>query len=161
MKAQQEMWRSLSGVGITDIVEAVRRLTSQAGLAIHVGTDAKNRGFFTDFVTVITLLDAGNGGRVFYQRTRHTRMKSLAQQLFREAELSLDAALQLSDHFGKEIVVHVDANEDELHRSSRYVQALAGMVVGHGFEVKVKPNAWCATHVADYLVKGKHLKVAA
>ena len=35
-------------------------------------------------------------------------------------------------------VVHVDANEDLRHRSSKYVQALSGMVVGHGFQVRVK-----------------------
>ena len=56
--------------------------------------------------------------------------------------------------------MHVDANEDLRHRSSKYVRALAGMVVGHGFQVRVKPDSWCATHVADYLVKGKHHRAA-
>ena len=27
-----------------------------------------------------------------------------------------------------------------------------------GFPVLVKPNAWCASHVADYAVKGKHFR---
>jgi predicted RNase H-related nuclease YkuK (DUF458 family) len=47
----------------------------------------------------------------------------------------------------------MDANEDLRHRSSNYVQALAGMVVGYGFRVRLKPDSWCATHVADRLVK--------
>jgi predicted RNase H-related nuclease YkuK (DUF458 family) len=27
------------------------------------------------------------------------------------------------------------------------------MVVGYGFRVRLKPDSWCATHVADRLVK--------
>jgi predicted RNase H-related nuclease YkuK (DUF458 family) len=38
------------------------------------------------------------------------------------------------------------------------VKQLAGMVAGSGFPVLVKPNAWCASHVADYAVKNKHFR---
>ena len=154
------MWRSLSGTPTEDVVQSVRDLIGDEERVIHVGTDAKHRGFHTNFVTVIAVLDPGHGGRIFYRRTRHAYMKSLAQKLFREAELSLETALLLADQFAEDIVVHVDANEDTRHRSSRYVQALAGMVIGHGFQVMVKPHAWCATHVADYVVKEKHRKAA-
>lgn len=127
---------------------------------IHVGTDSKNRGFHTDFVTVIAVLDPGRGGRVFYLRERGPRMRSLAQRLFREAELSLVTAQVLAKGLIADVVVHVDANEDARHRSSKYAAALSGMVVGYGFRVMIKPNAWCATHVADYVVKEKHKKAA-
>ena len=81
------------------------------------------------------------------------RARSLAHKLFREAELSIAVAQALSASIREEILVHVDANEDPRHRSSNYVQALAGMVVGHGFEVQLKPHSWCASHVADHVVK--------
>lgn len=154
------MWRSLSGTGVEDIAAEVSLLIGQRARLIHVGTDSKHRGFHTDFVTVIALLDPGRGGLVYYERSRQPRMRSLAQKLFHEAELSLVAATRLAQVVEQSIVVHVDANADERHRSSRYVQALAGMVLGHGFEVQVKPHAWCATHVADYVVKEKHRKAA-
>ncbi|MEM7305515.1 MAG: ribonuclease H-like YkuK family protein [Planctomycetota bacterium] len=154
------MWKSLSGVSIEDIVDAVRDVLGEEERIVHIGTDAKNRGFHTDFVTVVAILDPGRGGRVFYQRVRQNRMRSLAQKLFREAELSLDTALQINPQIVQDIIVHVDANEDERHRSSKYVQALAGMVLGHGFQVRVKPEAWCASNVADYVVKEKHRKAA-
>jgi len=154
------MWRSLSGSRVEDIAAEVERLVGQHERLIHVGTDSKHRGFHTDFVTVIALLDPGRGGLVYYERSREPRMRSLAQKLFKEAELSLVAATRIAEVVGQRIVVHVDANADERHRSSRYVQALAGMVLGHGFQVQVKPNAWCATHVADYVVKEKHRKAA-
>ncbi len=58
----------------------------------------------------------------------------------------------------QQIWVHVDANPDERYDSSDYVKQLAGMVAGSGFPVLVKPNAWCASHVADYAVKNKHFR---
>jgi hypothetical protein len=33
------------------------------------------------------------------------------------------------------------------------------MVAGSGFPVLVKPDAWCASHVADFAVKNKHQRV--
>ena len=59
---------------------------------------------------------------------------------------------------GQLIWVHVDANPDERYDSSDYVKQLAGMVAGSGFPVLVKPNAWCASHVADFAVKNKHFR---
>lgn len=150
------MWRALSGKPVKNIVHAVKSLLHADRCVVHVGTDSQEYGYHTNFVTVVAVVDPGCGGRVLYQRERSPRVPSLAHKLFREAELSLVAAVLINEHVAHDIVVHVDANEDARHRSSKYVRALAGMVVGHGFEVRVKPNAWCATHVADYLVKGKH-----
>ncbi len=154
------MWKTLSGRTVPDIISDVQSLVGDEELVIHIGTDSQRHGRHTDFVTVIAVLNPGKGGRVFYQRERVARTKSLAQKLFREAELSLAVASALSESAAQEIIVHVDANEDLRHRSSAYVKALAGMVVGHGFKVQLKPNSWCATHVADHVVKERHLKVA-
>lgn len=153
------MWRTLSGVPIRDLFAELRSLV-QEGRILHVGTDAKHRGLHTDFVTVIAVLTPHLGGRVFYRRERTRRMRSLAEQLFREVTLSIDVANTLSDAIASPITVHVDANADQRHRSAHYVQALSGMVMGYGYEVKVKPEAWCATHVADFVVKEKNQRAA-
>jgi hypothetical protein len=154
------MWRSLSGHPVRDLVRAVQSLLHRDDHVVHVGTDSQHHGYHTNFVTVVALVSPGNGGRIFYRRDRTPRTQSLAHKLFREAELSLVAAQLLDAEIMHDIVVHVDANEDQRHLSSRYVRALAGMVIGHGFQVRVKPEAWCATHVADYLVKGKGYSAA-
>jgi predicted RNase H-related nuclease YkuK (DUF458 family) len=154
------MWTTLYGDRIEDITVTVSELSARGDRIIHVGTDSRNRGFHTHFVTVVAAISPGHGGRIFYRRTRHPRMRSLAQRLFHEAELSLEIAVKLSEARIPDVTVHVDANEDVHHQSSRYVAALAGMVVGYGFRVQVKPHAWCATHVADYVVKEKHKKAA-
>ena len=154
------MWRSLSGTPIASLREAVLDLLTGTEQVVHVGTDSQHAGYHTNYVTVVAILHPGRGGRVFYEKCRVPRVPSLAHKLFREAELSLNAALDLDQVVAHDIIVHVDANEDLRHRSSKYVRALSGMVLGHGFQVRVKPDSWCATHVADYLVKGKHRKVA-
>ena len=154
------MWRSLSGKPIRDLVLGVQSLLHRDEHRVHVGTDSQHCGYHTNYVTVVAIVQPGFGGRILYRRVRTPRAQSLAQKLFKEAELSLHTATALAHSVAHDIVVHVDANEDLRHRSSRYVRALAGMVVGHGFQVRVKPDAWCATNVADYLVKGKHEKAA-
>lgn len=150
------MWRSLSGKPIADLVTSVTELLRNDRQVVHVGSDSQHYGHATNYVTVVAIIDPGNGGRLFYCRKRVPRSRSLAHKLFLEAELSLEAANALSPHVAHDIVVHVDANEDLRHSSSQYVRALAGMVIGHGFQVRVKPHSWCATHVADSLVKGRN-----
>ncbi len=154
------MWKSLSGTPIPDIRDAVVELLSGTEQVVHVGTDSQHYGYHTNYVTVVAIIHPGKGGRVFYEKSRVPRVPSLAHKLFHEAELSLNTALELNEVIAHDIIIHVDVNEDLRHRSSKYVRALSGMVVGHGFQVRVKPDSWCATHVADYLVKGKHHKAA-
>src|SRR5262249_33794474 len=132
------MWRSLSGKPIANLVAAVQELLRGDREVIHVGSDSQHCGQTTNYVTVVAVVNPGCGGRVFYQRKQIPRAQSLAHKLFLEAELSLDTALVLSRSFAHDIVVHVDANEDLRHLSSQYVRALAGMVLGHGFQVRVK-----------------------
>ena len=154
------MWRSLSGKPIPDLIAGVQELLRGDREVIHVGSDSQHYGQATNYVTVVAVVDPGQGGRVFYRRKTVPRAQSLAHKLFLEAELSLDAAMILSRAFAHDIIVHVDANEDLKHLSSQYVRALAGMVLGHGFQVRVKPDSWAATHVADSLVKVKHAGAA-
>jgi hypothetical protein len=154
------MWKSLSGKPIPCLVSAVQELLRGDGHVLHVGSDSQHYGGTTNYVTVVAVIDPGHGGRVFYRRQSIARAQSLAHKLFFEAELSLDTAVVLSRSFAHDIVVHVDANEDLRHMSSQYVRSLAGMVLGYGFQVRVKPDSWAATHVADSLVKGKHFSAA-
>lgn len=154
------MWNSLSGAPIPDLVQALGPLLSDPERRLHVGTDALSRAGTTVYVTVVTVLDPRGGGRVFYFRERTPQARSLAEKLFAEVTRSIEVAEQLNDRFTNPIVVHVDANVDERHRSSRYVKALAGMVVGYGYDVRVKPDSWCASTVADFVCK-KSSQVAA
>ncbi|QDU65489.1 ribonuclease H-like YkuK family protein [Engelhardtia mirabilis] len=155
-----DRWRHLSGSWIDDLDSALEELVGDDEFLIHVGTDSKNRGAHTDFVTVVAILRPGFGARVLYRKQRCQRMGALAQRLIQEAQMSIETALMLSERVPQDIVLHIDANPDERHKSSRYARSLAGMGLGNGFEVRLKPDAWCASSVADHVVNRRHQRVA-
>ncbi len=147
------MWKSLLDEPIDDLLAEVLRLASEGALTIHIGTDSQIRGPGTDFVTAVCVHTPGKGGRVFTSRLREEKRLTLADKLIQEAEQSLCIARSLEEHTAVPVIVHLDVNSNPRFGSSKYVKMLAGMVRGNGFEVKLKPDAWCATNVADHVVK--------
>ena len=152
------MWTTFSGCPIEDLFDEIERLTREfeaasAEFEIHIGTDSQLSSQGTDFVTAVCLRQPGHGGRVYTCRSSEDRDLHLSHKLILEAERSLEVARELDPRLSSRIFVHVDANLDPRHRSSTYAGTLSGMVLGHGFEVKLKPDSWCATHVADHCVR--------
>jgi predicted RNase H-related nuclease YkuK (DUF458 family) len=153
----EKQWRTLHKQKVSNIVEEVAALSAEGPRPIHIGTDAQKRGRNTDFVTAVVVLDPGHGGRVFYAKTRMEHIHSLQHKLFTEVGLSLEIALALCEVVSAEqIEVHVDANTNLKWESANYHQQLAGMVVSHGFKAHLKPDSWCASHVADHAVNCKN-----
>lgn len=149
-------WRTLSGERVADLLESVRGLVGGEDRTIHVGTDSKNRGAHTDFVVAVVVLEPGRGGRAIYKRIRFPRMRPLVRRLLMEVELSVEVAELLDEGLPQSVVLHLDANPKREHRSSAYASMLAGIGMGYGFKVMLKPEAWCATNVADHVVRGKN-----
>jgi hypothetical protein len=114
-------------------------------------------GKFTEFVTVLVVLEEGHGGRAFYVNERVPRIRSLRERLMKEVWMSIQTGLELNSYIPAKsgLTIHVDANPDTRFKSSAYVQELVGMVVGQGFNAVMKPDAWAASHCADHVVKAK------
>ncbi len=167
-------WRTLSKKSVEDVREAVveamvrwhgsKLATSALNNAgdkeriIHIGTDAQKHGRNTDFVTAVVILNPGHGGIAFYAKSKLDHVNSLQYKLFTEVGFSLEIALALCEYGvnPEAIDVHVDANTNLKWESGPFHQRLAGMVVAHGFNAVLKPDAWCASHVADHAVKHKN-----
>ena len=145
-------WRTLSGDPVPDIEQFVADAAA-AGQAVHVGTDSLQTGRFTQFVTVVAVLTPMKGGRAAYTRAIVPRIASLRERLLKEVWMSVELGLKLADKTPGDLNVHVDANPSERYMSSRYVQELVGLVVGQGFKVLIKPDAWAASHAADHVVR--------
>ena len=145
-------WKTLKEDRIDDIQEFVTQ-TSRDGRPVHIGTDSLQSGRFTQFVTVVVILNPGKGGRAAYVREIVPRIKSIRERLLLETWKSVELGLSLSPHIPGELSVHIDANPVAAHRSSAYVQELVGLVVGQGFRALIKPESWCATHAADHVVR--------
>jgi len=156
-------WWTLGGAEMLDVMTSVEQLMA-LGRVVHIGTDAQKSVRRMEFVTVVCVLNPGKGGRVFYTRQFAKKEMTLFDKLSMETWMSLELALKMNAEFNlpeekKRIWVHVDANPDTRYDSSNYVKQLAGMVAGSGFPVLVKPDAWCASHVADFAVKNKHRRI--
>ena len=153
MTERRTQWVTLSDKSpVGDIKEFVRANTRD-GQEVHVGTDSLQHGRYTDFVTVVVILNPPKGGRVVSQRLIVPRMKSLRERLTREVWLSTELSMTLDQ---PNLTIHIDANAKEKYPSSKYLQELVGMVVGQGFKALWKPDSWAATHVADHAVRYKH-----
>lgn len=121
-----------------------------------IGSDSQARED-TCFVTAIIIHRLGKGARYFYQRRWHRKVSSLRQKIFYETSLSLAVASSLADmlaqngHHELDVEIHLDIGPDG---SSRHlIRELVGMVVGSGFDARIKPDSYGASKVAD-----KHTK---
>ncbi len=174
MSILESQWRTISRKPVEDVCGAVKdaivkfhgstKITKAMNVAgdmeriVHIGTDAQKHGKKTEFVTAVVILNPGHGGVAFYAKAKMEHVNSLQYKLFTEVGYSLEVALALCE-FGvnpEAIDVHVDANTNLKWESGPFHQRLAGMVVAHGFNAVLKPDAWCASHVADHCVKHKN-----
>ena len=146
------MWKTLNEVPVPDL-EAFVKEAAKDGQTVHVGTDSLQTGRYTQFVTVVVIHTPMKGGRAIYRREKVARITSLRERLLKEVWKSVTTALEITGVLKGDLFVHIDANPVVKHASSKYIQELVGMVVGQGFKAKVKPEAFCASTVADHVVR--------
>jgi len=152
-------WTTLSREPVADLVQELRVLLQDGPRVIHVGTDAQKIDHRVEFVTCVVVLTPQKGGRVYYTRVQRRRrdVHTLRQKLFTEAWMSVETAMELNPHLADDvpIVVHLDVNPDRRWASSRHIHEVVGLVLGQGFEVLFKPDAWAASHAADHVIKNR------
>lgn len=160
----ERKWKTLNGQHIENFYSFLSENLAIGGKDIHIGSDSQQHGNYTEYVTVFVMLTPGKGGRVFYTQEKVKKIKSLRERLFKEVMMSTELAMELtnSSDIGAEsllgnndITIHIDANPNNKHKSSEYIQELAGLTVGQGFKTLVKPSAWASSHVADHAIKSK------
>lgn len=150
-------WKTIDGVKIDNIVDKIKETLSSGEREVHVGSDSQQDGKFTEYVSVVVLLEKGRGGRAFYVRERVPRVTSLRERLLREVWMSVNIGLELNAHLAETngLTIHVDANPNLKFRSSDHVKELTSMVMSQGFKTLLKPESWAASHLADHVVKHK------
>jgi len=153
-----KQWKTMEGKIVPDVIGTLKSIIDDER-ELHIGSDSQQAGQFTEFVTVIVVLHKGKGGRAFYVRERTPRVASLRERLMKEVWMSVNVGLELNAHIPATVglTVHIDANPNLKFKSSRHVKELTSMVVSQGFKTLLKPDAWCASHTADHVVKHKVL----
>lgn len=133
-------------------------LASSKTTSIYVGCDSIEKSKeFTRFVTVVVLhYDSSKGAVCFYESVMENRIMSMRERLLKEVYYAVGIAIEVNEFVGeRKMEVHIDINEDERAGSYIVLKEAKGYVTGQGFVVKSKPDSWCATAVADYMVRNK------
>lgn len=121
-----------------------------------VGTDSQF-GQETCFVTAVVIHRVGKGARYYYAREHERVGSSLRQRIFYETSRSLSLAGQLAERLAVNgyadlnVQIHLDVGESGQTRD--LIREVVGMVVGSGFDARIKPNSFGASSVADRYTK--------
>ncbi len=122
-----------------------------------VGTDSQKTRDEIRFVTAVVIHRIGKGGRFYYQTQYERPMKSLRQRMLYEASLSLGLASRLSEQLSRlglgldHVEIHLDVGYHG--PTSEVIKDVVGMIVGSGFDAKIKPESFAASTVADKFTK--------
>lgn len=127
---------------------------SESAYQIIIGTDSQpHNGAGVDFVTAIVVHRKGHGGIYFWKRIVNKKKYVLRQRMYEEATLSLETAEDVVSLFHKDritkfnVEIHVDIGK--AGKTREMIAEIVGMVRGSGYAVKVKPESYAASKVAD------------
>lgn len=153
---------------IGQIVQVYRdevALHGRENIKVMIGTDSQRFSDQYHFVTAFTLHRVGKGGRVFYHKKKLDvkQFPTIQIRMLREAQHSLDVATKFTEllqevadvNITSKIEIHLDVNPDEIHASNDVLKAVTGWVHGMGYKAKTKPDAVCASTVADRYAIGQ------
>lgn len=122
---------------------------------VLVGTDSECYDHQVDFVSVIVVHRVGHGARYFWRRQIFNSKFSLHQRLWQEALLSLEIGQELLKILTqKKLIFHFELHLDlgTFGKSSSSIKEIINLIRGYGFEVKIKPESYAASKIADRLL---------
>ncbi|PIV09566.1 hypothetical protein COS31_05300 [Candidatus Roizmanbacteria bacterium CG02_land_8_20_14_3_00_36_15] len=136
------------------IVSSFMAQDKKAGYEIIVGSDSQKlrRGVY-DFVSALIVHRIGFGGIYFWKRQMFEKKMSLKERIYFEATMSLETSENFVEFFKTNgifkynIQIHVDIGKKGETRD--LITEVVGMIRGNGYEVKIKPDSYGASKVAD------------
>jgi hypothetical protein len=139
---------------LKEIVSNFMSGDKNAKYEIIVGTDSqkmeKNK---YDFVSALIIHRVGWGGIYFWKRIVQDKKISLKERIYQEATMSLTTSENFVNFFKTNgiskynIQIHVDIGHNGETRD--LITEVVGMIRGSGYEVKIKPDSYGASKVAD------------
>ncbi len=121
---------------------------------IIVGVDSEKHSLDSyDFITALVVQRKGKGGIYFWSHEVVARKIDLKQRMYMEAIMSLQAAENLVELFKRiplakyEFEIHVDIGTNG--KTKDLINEITGMVRASGYTVKIKPESFGASSVAD------------
>lgn len=130
--------------------------------SVYVGCDSlrhkKGGKWHATYSTCIVLhMSSKHGGKIFHFTETLPDYGSMKQRLLNEVGYCVRAASDLIDANvigDRSLEIHCDINPSPNHKSSVAAKEAIGYIRGtFGFDPKLKPLSWCATHSADHIVR--------
>ncbi len=139
---------------LKEIVSSFMAKNKSAKYEIIVGSDSqKIRKNTYDFVSALIIHQIGKGGIYFWSRQVLEKRISLKERIYQEATMSLETAENFIAFFREngiakyDIQIHVDIGRNGETREM--ISEVVGMIRGSGYDVKIKPESYGASKVAD------------
>jgi len=139
---------------LKNIITNFMAQNKKARYEIVVGTDSqKVKKEIHDFVSALIVHRVGFGGIYFWKRQIIERKISLKERIYMEATMSLETSENFINFFKingisrYNIQIHVDIGHNGETRDM--ITEVVGMVRGSGYDVKIKPDSYGASKVAD------------
>lgn len=138
---------------VVDEIVEIMETEPEDRYKVIVGTDSQARLGTVDFVSAIIIHRVGKGGRYFWRKIQESHIHTLRQKIYTEATLSFTLAeelmrtLQDRTMLDYNLEIHVDVGERG--KTREMIDEVVGMIIGSGFAVKTKPEAYGASSVAD------------
>lgn len=124
-----------------------------ASYKLVIGTDSQTTKRGTTMVTALIIHRVGRGARFYFRRLRSRPMPDLRMRIYRETELSLELIHRLMSYGLSELLnawpleVHADIGRHGETRS--LIQEITGWITSVGYTVRIKPESFGASSVAD------------
>jgi uncharacterized protein len=155
------IFKKYDGTLIKDVHEYVKYWVQENphGLII-IGCDSQEHSRYIKYAAsiIMHMIDAagqGHGGHVISATIIDTNKKlksDIFAKLWFEAEITIEVA-KLIGNIGVKPEIHLDYNSDARQYSNVLCSAGKGYVNSMGYECKVKPESFGASHISDKIAK--------
>lgn len=147
------VFKSLTDHRTIDLISYIKDyISANPETSLYIGCDSQNTKRSTTYAVVVVLYNRGKGGHVLYAREVIPKIWDRFSRLWREVEQSIELAEWLKDSgIQKPVSIDLDLNPDPKYKSNQLLRAALGYVESMGYVPRCKPNAMCASYVADAL----------
>jgi predicted RNase H-related nuclease YkuK (DUF458 family) len=124
-----------------------------------VGTDSNGKKIPT-YVLAVVIYRKGSGGRFFYQKIVSKKETPLKAKIYQETMFSLNLATKLRKALEEKLQKMAPEKGWEIHTdigqtgpTRELIQEITALVQSNGFEIKIKPESFGASVIADRCLK--------
>jgi predicted RNase H-related nuclease YkuK (DUF458 family) len=149
------MLSSAKNESVEDLCAEIEQLSEKS--AIYVGCDSicLNKNSTNKFIVAVVMhYDCKHGAGVRCLSFRENRYMSIQERLYKEIELAVTVIQKLLPAIGsRRHELHFDINPDPQHISFALLSTAIGWGNAISVPVKVKPDAFAASAVADHTLR--------